>query len=67
MRALSRAIFDTEAKFCDANIERAHQGAGFVAIRSLTQDQATRIAQIARPFSPVSMQWYRALVVESLV
>ncbi len=64
--ALFRVILDTEAKFCNRNIELAQEGASFIAVHSLTQDDATHIALIARTFSPLSMQWYRTLVVEKL-
>ena len=67
MRTLSREIFGSEVKFADADIDRAKAGAGFVAIRCSTQEESMRIRQIVRPLSPVSIQWYRSLVVESLV
>jgi hypothetical protein len=67
MRALSRTILGTQTKFGDVDMERAQEGASFVAIHCLIQADATRIAQIARPFSPLSMQWYRELIVENLV
>jgi hypothetical protein len=67
MGALSRRILQTEMSFCDANIEWAKEGASFIAVHSLTQDEATQIAQVARTFSPLSMQWYRSFIVERLV
>jgi hypothetical protein len=66
MRTLSRYIFGSEAKFADADIERAKAGSGFVAVRCSTQGESMRIGQIVKPFSPLSIQWYRSLVVETV-
>lgn len=65
MRALSRFV-DTEAKWADADIERAERGYGFLVVRSETKEKAQSVASILAPFHPVSIEWYRALGVESL-
>jgi len=66
MRTLSRYVFGSEAKFADADIEWA-KAAGFVIVHCSTQAESLRIGQIVSPFSPASIQWYRSLVMESLV
>jgi len=67
MRTLSRYVFGSEAKFADADIEWAKAGAGFIVVHCSTQAESLRIGQIVSPFSPASIQWYRSLVMESLV
>jgi hypothetical protein len=58
---------DVEAKYCDLNMERARAGAGFVAVRCLSEDESHRIRQSVQDFSPLRVQWYRPLVIETLV
>lgn len=67
MRQLSRIVIGSEAKFADADIEGAKAGAGFVAIHCSTPEESIRIRQIVSPSSPLSIQWYRSVTVESLV
>ncbi|GAC1435940.1 MAG: hypothetical protein NVS1B11_24560 [Terriglobales bacterium] len=57
---------DTEAKYCDLNMERAQAGAGFVAVRCLSEEQSHRIQQSVREFSPLGVQWYRSIVIVTL-
>ena len=66
MRALSRFI-DTEVKFADADIENAKSGHGFVLVRCKTRAEALQAASAIAPFHPVSVQWYVASGVESLM
>lgn len=65
VRKLSR-FMDTEAKFADENIERAKEGAGFVAIHTSSHAESNRIAEIVRPFAPESMERYMTSGVQSL-
>jgi hypothetical protein len=65
VRKLSR-FMDTEAKFADENIERAKEGAGFVAIHSSSDAESNRIAEVVRPFAPESMERYMTSGVQSL-
>jgi len=67
MRHLSRIIIGSEAKFADADIEGAEAGAGFVAVHCSSPEESMRIRQIVGPYSPLSIQWYRSVTVESLV
>jgi hypothetical protein len=66
VRALSRFI-DTEAKYADADIEKARQGYGFVLVRCETTEDAHIVASSIAPFHPVSIEWYRTSGVESLL
>jgi hypothetical protein len=66
VRALSRFI-DTEAKYADADIEKARLGCGFVVVRSETTENAHMVASVIAPFHPVSIEWYRTSGVESLL
>jgi|HubBroStandDraft_6_1064221.scaffolds.fasta_scaffold272523_2 hypothetical protein len=65
MRALSRFV-DTEAKWADADIKSAKRGYGFLVVRSDTKETALSVASRLAPFQPISIEWYRALGVESL-
>jgi hypothetical protein len=65
VRKLSR-FMDTEAKFADENIERAKDGAGFVAIRTSTDAESNRVADVVGPFAPDSMERYMTSGVQSL-
>jgi hypothetical protein len=65
MRGLSHLI-DTEAKYIDTDIELAKAGAGFVVAHCSAEEKSARIGQTVRPFSPISMQWYRPIGVEEL-
>ena len=65
LRALSRFI-DTEAKYADADIEKARQGYGFLVVRSETDENTQCVAAAIAPFHPVSVEWYRASGVERL-
>jgi hypothetical protein len=66
MAMLSRA-FGTEQTFADADIHRAHAGAGFLAIYSPEQAQASRVRTLLEPFEPRAMHWYLTGGVECLV
>jgi hypothetical protein len=65
LRALSRFI-DTEAKYADADIEKARQGYGFLVVRSETAEHTRRVESAIAPFHPISVEWYRASGVERL-
>ena len=66
MRGLSREILSTQAKFCDLDMARAKDGASFVAIRCVSEEDSHRISETVGGFSPVGMQWYRSIVIENL-
>jgi ketosteroid isomerase-like protein len=66
MRGLSREILSTQAKFCDLDMARAREGASFVAVRCVTEEEAHRITEAVAGFSPIGMQWYRSIVIENL-
>ena len=66
MFKLSRT-FGTEARFVDSDIDSARHGAGFLAIHSLTESESARVVQYVRPFAPVTMQWYLAGAIHSLI
>ena len=66
VRGLSRAI-DTEATFADADLERAREGAGFLAVHVPTDELAAQITEALKPFAPDSMQRYQNTGVESMV
>jgi hypothetical protein len=65
LRALSRFI-DTEAKYADADIEKARQGYGFLVARSETEENTQRVAAVIAPFHPISVEWYCASGVQRL-
>ena len=66
MTGLSRT-FGTEASFVDLDIDKAEHGAGFLAIHSLTDSKSARIVELVRPFEPLTMQWYLAGGIRSLI
>jgi hypothetical protein len=66
MSVLSRA-FGTEQAFVDADVQRAQAGAGFLAVYSPEEAQASRIRALLEPFKPKAMHWYLAGGVECLV
>jgi hypothetical protein len=66
IREASRFI-DTEARFEDEDIQHARQGAGFLTVHCLTEEDAMRIGDLLRPLAPKSMEWYRTSGVQSLV
>ena len=66
MTEFSRAI-DTEASFQDKDITAAKRGAGFVVIRSETEEEAERIRGFLAGSGAMAMQWYGPGSVHSLV
>ena len=66
MRSVSR-FFGTEATFADSDIEDARHGAGFLAIHSLSDSEAAQIVELIRPLEPLTMQWYLAGGIRSLI
>ena len=66
MTMLSRA-FGTEQIFADRDVQRAHDGAGFLAIHCPVEADKARIQALLEPFEPVAMHYYQSGGVESLV
>jgi hypothetical protein len=66
MSVLSRA-FGTEQTFADVDVQRAQAGAGFLAIYSPEEGEASRIRALVEPFKPKAMHWYLAGGVECLI
>ena len=66
MTEFSRVI-DTEAAFVDNDIRQARRGAGFLFIRCFNDRDAERIRYLVLPCRPLSMQWYMAGGVQSMV
>jgi|HubBroStandDraft_1064217.scaffolds.fasta_scaffold92367_2 hypothetical protein len=66
MTEFSKAI-DTEASFQEKDIKVAKRGAGFLVIRSETEEEAERIRGILAGSGPLAMQWYGPGAVYSLV
>jgi hypothetical protein len=66
MEGLSRVIA-TEAAFVEADIRRAREGAGFVAIYHPDEADTQRLRELLVPLGPVSMHWYRRGSIESLI
>jgi hypothetical protein len=66
MRPISR-FFGTEATFADQDIVHAHEGAGLLAVHSLTEQDTKRITSNLAPLEPSSMEWYLPGGVRSLV
>jgi hypothetical protein len=66
MRNVSRFLGD-DATYVDRDVEHARMGAGFLFVHSTTEESKERIREIARPFQPVTMRWYRHGGIESLV
>jgi hypothetical protein len=66
MTMLSRS-FGTEQVFVDSDIERAHAGAGFLAIHCPIHADKTRVQALLHPFAPMAMHLYEPGGVECLV
>lgn len=76
MRPVSR-FFGTEASFADRDVQNAEDGAGFVAVHSLTDQETARIQELMAPtestgqldpaFAPSSMEWYLPSGIRSLI
>jgi hypothetical protein len=66
MEGLSR-VFATEAAFVEADIRRAREGAGFLAIYHPDEADTQRLRDLLTPLEPVSMHWYRRGCIESLI
>jgi hypothetical protein len=66
MEGLSR-VFATEAAFVEADIRRAREGAGFLAIYHPDEADTQRLRDLLVPLEPVSMHWYKRGCIESLI
>jgi hypothetical protein len=66
MEGLSRG-FATEAAFVEADIRRAREGAGFLAIYHPDDADTQRLRELLAPLEPVSMHWYRLGSIQSLI
>lgn len=66
MEGLSR-VFATEAAFVEADIRRAREGAGFLAVYHPDEADTQRLRELLAPLEPVSMHWYRRGSIESLI
>ena len=59
--------FATEAAFVTADIRRAQEGAGFLAIFHPSDSDTARLRDILAPLEPLTMHWYRLGSIESLI
>jgi hypothetical protein len=66
MEGLSRG-FATEAAFVEADIRRAREGAGFLAIYHPDDADTQRLRELLAPLEPVSMHWYKLGSIQSLI
>ena len=66
MAGFSRVIA-TEAAFVEADIRRAREGAGFLAVYHPDEAGTQRLRELLAPLGPVSMHWYRRGSIESLI
>jgi hypothetical protein len=66
MEGLSRVIA-TEAAFVEADIRRAREDAGFLAVYHPDEAETQRLRELLAPLGPVSMHWYRRGSIESLI
>jgi hypothetical protein len=66
MARLSRG-FGTEEVFVDEDIQRAREGAGFLAIYCPAEEDVQRVRDLVLPFGPISMQRYLATGIQSLI
>jgi len=66
MAEFSRFI-DTEATLMDKDIQRARDGAGFLAAHGTNESEAARISTIIEPFAPLTAHWYLRSGIQALV
>jgi len=66
MAVLSR-FFGTEEVFADIDLEKADQGAGFLAVYCPREERAEQIRDIVAPFEPLAMQLYLSSGIQSLI
>jgi hypothetical protein len=66
MEGLSRVIA-TEAAFVEADVRRAREGAGFLAIYHPGEAGTQRLRETLAPLGPISMHWYKRGSIESLI
>lgn len=66
MEGFSRVIA-TEAAFVEADIRRAREGAGFLAIYHPDEADTQRLRERLAPLEPISMHWYKRGSIESLI
>ena len=66
MNAVSR-MADTEGANALLNGQRAKEGAGFVAVHCPTEQDAASVREWARPFEPMSMDYYLSGGVQEMV
>ena len=66
MEGLSRT-FATEAAFVEADIRRAREGAGFLAIYHPDEAGIDHLRDLLAPLNPVSMHWYKWGGIQSLI
>ena len=60
-------LIATEAAFVEADIRRAREGAGFVAVCAPKESETRYLRDLLMPFQPVSMHWYRTGGIQSLI
>jgi len=65
MQALSR-FFATEQKTHDSDLERAHHGAGFVAVHCPTEASKLSAWAVLQPAGPLAARYYAAAGIEHL-
>ena len=66
MTMLSRT-FGTEQVFADDDVNKALEGAGFLAIHAPTEEVAQKVKATLIPFGPKTMDWYRSGAVQTLI
>ena len=65
MQALSR-FFATEQKTHDSDLDRAHRGAGFVAVHCPTEDSKLSAWAVLEPAGPLAARYYGTAGIEHL-
>ena len=66
MASISR-FFGTEEVFADIDLDKAGQGAGFLALYCPREEYAKQIRDVAAPFQPLAMQLYLSSGIQSLI
>jgi hypothetical protein len=67
LMAIISRFFGTEEVFADIDLEKADQGAGFLAVYCPREERAEQIRDIVAPFEPLAMQLYLSSGIQSLI
>jgi hypothetical protein len=60
-------LIATEAAFVEADIRRAREGAGFIAVYAPKESETRYVRDLLMPFQPISMHWYGTAGIQSLI